>query len=159
MANYTIKKGWHMSLPLWPRLWPFSKKSISGFVGFNEECFTAIEDIPGWNKLTGISSWRIHKDSARFVWRAKGNSIRIAGYVYSNGVRTEKEITSIYPGDHDFIISLEHNYGSWWFTVNGKKVWIPARKPRGQWFKCFFYFGGRSTAPHTIKIDIDLIKE
>jgi len=158
MTVFKIKKGSHYATPLWARLCPFSSKYLVGYVTFGESCFTAVEEIPGWNKLTGVSSYRIHNNSARFVWRAMDDgTINVAGYVYTNGARFIQELITVTPKDPLIIVTLEYKHGNWVFKADSKSVVIPARKPRGQWFKCFPFFGGQSTAPHDINIKIELV--
>ncbi len=158
--RYKIKKGKHCSSPWWARWW-FQPHHAKGFINFSESCYTAVEEIPGWNKLCGVQSWRIHNHSARLGWRAtEDGQIKIAGYVYTNGARFSREITTISRDESqsgNIIFNIYWTHGAWVFSVNGRSVTIAAQKPRGQWFKSVPYFGGKSTAPCDLEIGVDLM--
>lgn len=151
--KYTIKKGRHYASPLWARLWPFTPKIEVGLFEFEEGSELAVEDIPGWNKLTGFSSWRIHKNSGRLVWRANGSRISIAAYVYDNGKRIIEELKMIEPGEI-YTYSIKNTGSVWWFEIDGIH-WPILGRCDGMAFKCHPYFGGESTAPMDIHINID----
>jgi len=151
--KYTIRKGHHYCFTI-NRLWPFTKTKLKGNVIFDHNCLVK-GDKPGHNKLTGITSFKIHKNSGRLVWESNGKSIDLYGYVYDNGSRTEIYITSLLLNTW-FGYSIEHRGGNWYFTVNGKTVVIHGNI--GFWkFKCFPYFGGVSTAPKTMTIKLKML--
>ncbi|MGE4589834.1 MAG: hypothetical protein AB7E34_09710 [Acidaminococcaceae bacterium] len=152
--NYTIKKGKHFSQFTWNRLWPFVPKVIRGNIKFGDECGTAYVQQPGWNKVTGISSLQVHRNSVRIVWQPAGyQMVRVAFYAYINGKRHIIELGTLSTNyqwpykiemrDMNYTVTL----GFYRATLFGKKVW-----PR---FRCFPYFGGRSTAPADINITIN----
>lgn len=147
--KYIIKKGQHYANFTLNRLFPFASKKQSGSFMFDDNCLEK-ETIPGWNKLCGISSLRIHQNSGRLVWRSDGNMITIAGYVYSNGERSELEIIKV-PVCSWIKYKIENKRGFWHFTVNGVTVLLGG-SVKGLKFKCYPYFGGRSTAPKTMEI-------
>jgi len=150
-VKYNIKRGKHFANFTLNRLFPFTGKSLKGNVRFSYNCLSP-EVIPGWNKLTGISSLKIHNNSGRLVWRAQKGKIMIAGYVYKDGRRNEMLITSLLP-DIFYPYSVEYKKGVWVFSINGTTVMMPGAL--GFWkFKCFPYFGGKSTAPEDLVIHI-----
>jgi hypothetical protein len=149
--KYTIKKGRHYATFTINRLFPFSSRSKEGSIKFSKECLEE-GDISGWNKLTGIASAEIHKNSGRLVWRSNGNSIMISGYVYMNGVRREMLITSI-DVDKWYDFSIEYSNKVWRFSVNGRQILMSGYLPSNVLnFKCFPYFGGQSVAPQTMYV-------
>jgi len=154
---YLIKKGRHFARLNLSRLWPFSAHCIQGTVRFDESCWHSRDEIglTGWNKLTGISSLLIHRNSGRLVWqpdfRHKGRII-IAAYVYDKGVRISEPFATCMAGETtDFSILATGNIYSFWFGDNIRG--IEGKTPILA-FKAFPYFGGRSTAPHTMTIDV-----
>jgi len=149
--KYKIKKGKHFAQFTINRLFPFTCSKISGSVMFDSNCLVK-ESIPGWNKLTGISGTKIHKDSGRLVWRSKGNQISIAGYVYNNGERKEIEITTI-PVNMWFSYKIEHYKDVWRLSVGGKVVIMSGNLGFFK-FRCYPYFGGQSTAPVDMVIEL-----
>lgn len=149
--KYKIKRGNHFANFTWNRLFPFVPNKISGVVHFSYSSLIK-ELIPGWNKLTGISSFKIHENSARLVWRSDGGKINIAGYVYYNGVRNEMLITSLQPGIY-YKYSIEYKYRSWIITINNKTIIMPGKIGFCK-FRCYPFFGGRSTAPEDIYIEL-----
>ncbi len=149
--KYKIKKGSHFANFTWNRLFPFVSNKISGIVHFSDSCLVK-EEVAGWNKLTGISSIKIHENSARLVWRSDGNKIKISGYVYYNGVRNEMFITSLKTENY-YKYSIEYKYRSWIITINNKSIIMAGNM--GFWkFRCFCYFGGRSVAPEDMYIEL-----
>jgi len=146
--KYTIKKGRHFANFTINRLFPFSSKIDKGTVKFSKECL-AIAPISGHNKLTGIAGFDNHKNSGRLVWQSDGNMIKIWGYVYKDGVRSEKYITSLeVEKEYEYEINF---LGKWFFEINNKVISLDGKI--GFWkFKQYVYFGGLSPAPLTMTI-------
>lgn len=149
--KYTIKRNHHFANFTINRLFPFVGKKIKGRVLFDGACLTEGE-IAGWNKLTGITSSKIHENSGRLVWRSDGQKINIAAYVYENGVRNEKIIISTHPNIWT-PFEIKYSNGYWVMSVLYKEVVLSGKM--GFWkFRCYPYFGGQSTAPVTMQIEI-----
>ena len=147
--RYIIKKGKHFANFTWNRLFPFTGKKVSGSFIFSEECLVQGEKS-GWNKLTGISSINNHKNSGRLVWMSNGAKIRIAGYVYNDGVRSEREIIKV-DTDRVYSYSVRYSNGYWIFTVDHKEITMSGKL--GWWkFRQYPFFGGVSVAPVTMKL-------
>jgi len=147
--KYTIKKGRHFATLTWNRLFPFSSKIDKGTVKFSKECL-AIAPISGHNKLTGIAGLDNHKNSGRLVWQSDGNMIKIWGYVYKDGVRTEKYITSL-EVEKEYEYEIRIRKYIWHFLIDNKLVSLKGKI--GFWkFKQYPYFGGLSPAPLTMSI-------
>lgn len=151
--NYVIKKGNHRSNYTLDRLQPFCDSNETGTFRFDTACLMK-EEIPGWNKLTGISNILIHRNSARLVWRSNGTRINIAGYVYKDGVRKEKEICMVRTNE-DIEYSIDYNTytKTVQFQVNEQTIIMDANLD-GLKFKCYPFFGGQSTAGTRMKINI-----
>lgn len=114
-----------------------------------------------WNKLMGISTALIHKNSIRLGWRwnPTKNKVDLGYYGYIKGNRTMPEITSVDLNQWvDVRITMTKDGES--VTVNGIKHEV--KSPLG--FSTFFptptwilktaYFGGDEMAPHEFKIQI-----
>ena len=150
--KYTIKSGKHYANFTLDRLFPFCGKKLSGRVKLSLNCLHEGE-ISGWNKLTGISEIDNHNNSGRLVWMSNGSKIRIAGYVYKNGQRKEKEFALIDVEKwYDFKVEFKDMY--WRFSIDDNVIFLPGEL-KGWKFKQFPYFGGRSTAPFTMNIWIE----
>lgn len=149
--KYTIKQGNHFADFTINRLFPFCCNKRSGTVKFSSSCLIQ-GDIPGWNKLTGISSTKIHDNSGRLVWRSDGSRIMIAGYVYNNGIRSEMLITSLQVGLwYDWKVRYQNDY--YFFSIAGIEISMQGSLS-GLKFKCYPYFGGQSTAPVDMIINV-----
>ena len=149
--KYIIKKNRHYSSFNIGRLFPFTGNRIAGTFNFSEECLVQGE-VSGHNKLTGISSFRIHNNSGRIVWQSDGINIKVWGYVYKDGVRKEQYITSVNVNTlNRYVVSYRN--GAWLFSVNDKTVVLSGKL--GLWkTRAYFYFGGQSTAPITMSVNI-----
>ena len=92
MTAFSVKKGKHR---FQPRFLEPCSKSLGFTAMFHDNCLYDLnsEDQADINKLFGITSLFIHKNSARFGWRAEGDKIRIFAYYYRNGIRGWKEKT------------------------------------------------------------------
>jgi hypothetical protein len=114
------------------------------------------------NKLYGFSDCGTlhHKNSARFGWNWQNNALRIYAYVYSDGARISKEITSVALGREN-TFKIEKKAGQYIFTVNNlHSTRIQAGcNTRVEGYRLYPYFGGDEKAPHRITIrilDLDL---
>lgn len=154
---YQIKKGHHFARFNLSRLWPFSAHCIQGTIRFDESCLYNRDEIglTGWNKLTGISSLLIHRNSGRLVWQPDfvyPYRIIIAAYVYNKGVRISEPFASCMTGETTgFSILATGNIYSFGFGDNIRG--IEGKTPLLA-FKAFPYFGGHSTAPHDMTITV-----
>jgi hypothetical protein len=149
--KYIIKKGKHYASFTWNRLWFISKRKIDKTVIFDKGCLTPATPS-GMNKLDGISSILIHRNSGRLVWIANEDKIDVYGYVYLRGVRKQKFIAKLEVG-REYNYTIEAIQGLWKFSIGAKDLYMDGKLG---WFKfkCFVYFGGKATAPCDIKINI-----
>jgi len=159
--DYIIKKGNHYSN--WFRF-PFFKlgRSIkfqfkidsSAHYHFNDS------DMYDWNKLFGLSnSWNHHDSSARICWRAVDEKqYAICLYTYDNGIRNiSNEIKldyNVYYGAR-IIISTNNFY----LLFKDTSLILPRRSEKLFPIKLVLkpFFGGNKTAPHDIKIKINVL--
>jgi len=109
------------------------------------------------NKLYGFADNNaFHQQySARFGWRWGNNALRLFGYVYNNGVRKYKELTTIDIGK-EHICSILITPASYIFSVNGNIDSLPRLSvtPKAEGYKLYPYFGGEEVAPHKVAIFI-----
>ena len=112
-----------------------------------------VKDGGDINKLYGITSTKIHENSARFGWRyVGGNKFEIFAYYYVRGVRGW-ELLTIVDVDQQVRYSVDvsnHQYtfganGEWYHVYDTKNI-LAAR--------AFPYFGGNNPAPHTMYFKI-----
>ncbi len=172
--KYKVNKGNHYANLTLDRLQPFTTK-WDGTFNINRNWWYEDDDIAysGWNKLGGVSEFfGIHNRSARLVFQPSDNlgEFTMAGYVYSNGIRTENVIPITIYGDKDYKVSIEYSDDrrSWDFSVKlmdweSVGLTFPSReysfsmsgcKPKGLTRKCYPYFGGKSTAPQDVSAKI-----
>lgn len=106
-----------------------------------------------WNKLYGISSYNIHKNSHRIGFRFNKGYWEFAAYWYVDGVRGYQYLGKCDTGDQPvFTIHLQH--GECYYEMHGQgKFTVPASKP-DKLYRAFPYFGGNLPAPTGITVRI-----
>lgn len=155
--KYTIRKARHYAKFTINRLWPFTSKCVEGKFKFSKQCWYQRKEVEhtGWNKLTGISGLRIHRNSGRLVWQPdfyETGKILIAAYIYDKGVRITDQFVSVNTGEEvDYLIIARK--GLWSFGVGDHTKSFPGRIPFIK-LKTFPYFGERSKAPNTMTIHV-----
>ena len=161
MATYKINKGNHYSsLFTWDRLLPFTGLKAEGTFVLDSSCWHERNDIEytGWNKLCGISQlFGIHQNSGRLVWQPyfeRKNRFRLAGYVYDDGGKWEAQEFMEIEANVEYHWSVEWRDGFYYFKVSGFNKVMFGGKPKCG-VKCYPYFGGRSVAPHNMKIELN----
>lgn len=151
--EYLIKKNRHYYSGL--RLFRFSKKLTEASCTFTSSCLYDESKLSsaGWNKLWGISTPFIHKNSARVGWRCENGDIRVSSYCYVNGERLIKDM-GIVPVDVEVYIEVEITEDGYYVRVDNREHFTPNKNKSKLFFRCFPYFGGKSKAPHDMKIFI-----
>jgi hypothetical protein len=155
-VKYTIKAGEH-----------FSDKNTYAPVTYTELKFVAKFDSTAIylhktssnqadiNKLYGFSdnNAQHHLYSARFGWRWKENAIQIFGYVYNDGIRTEKYLGDVAIGAENNCSILVKG-SEYMFILNGVVATMPRASTTayGSGYKLYPYFGGDEKAPHNVYI-------
>lgn len=113
------------------------------------------------NKLLGFSDNNSdhHQYSARFGWRWSKNALRLFAYVYNEGVRTSKELTTIAIGAN-ITCSIKISGSYYLFTVNGVEEKMPrmASTAKAKGYQLYPYFGGDEAAPHDIAVWIRMVE-
>lgn len=161
---FRIPAGKHRARPFRFGLW-WRRTSLSWVVKFDESCRYDLgnDDQFDTNKLVGIGYlWHHHKDSARFGWRyshEKGK-IEIMAYCYVNGERIIDHLADIFIGEK-YTIKIEIVKTGYWLSVRGpgytsEKIYRYSHNKKLQ-YGLWPYFGGTSTAPHEIKIQIERV--
>lgn len=180
---YKIRKGWHFSTPILPKLM-FYKKRDPQFIQmqfvckFDENCWYPKQNKDSYdlNKLTGFSFGFNHlKNSVRIAWVPsfeEQGSIHLYLYFYENGRRWFKYITTV-KVEEEFVVNINHSKmlhsdqeGVWdvrymaFVVINTnnqnvvmKEVWEPKIKKFGFLLKP--YFGGNNRAPRKMKIMVN----
>lgn len=161
MKKQIILRGFHRPLQLIPACFRNMKIGeafkFSKTIVFTDSCKYDLKSLDqyDWNKLFGISTERIHKDSWRFAWRNhNNNSVEVCAYCYDNGKRRTSSITTLPFGiPHTFTIERDED-GYILFKVNGKYLAeVHDEKKRKFFWGCGLYFGGNRRAPHNIVIE------
>lgn len=139
----TIYKGMHFTLN---RSFPFSKTYSKTFM-LASNCW--YENSTGWNKVGGLTSFRVHRESVRVAWRPASdyNKFHLAFYEYHKG---ERKITGLFTVNafERFDVIIQGGY----ISINGIAKETKAKNLR---FVSEFYFGGKDKAPQKM----NLIKE
>lgn len=164
---YKINKGNHISsLFTKDRLLPFTGLKAEGIFMLHDNCWHERNTIEytGWNKLAGISQlFGIHTNSGRLVWQpdfSKKGRFRMANYVYSDGGKwVEREMIGVEANiKYDWCVEWKQlpneKNGYWMFYIDDYVSTQNGTKPKCG-VKCYPYFGGRSTAPHNMKIELN----
>lgn len=155
-VTYIIRKGQHSSTSTFKSLRTNSVMFEAIFD--NSAIYTSIDpnnqlDI---NKLYGMADCGSthHTNSARFGWRWYDQSLQILAYVYANGVRYSKLMTTVDLNKaYKYELLLSGN--QYIFTVNGVTVSMPRGcSSTGTGYQLYPYFGGDEVAPHDITIKI-----
>lgn len=111
-----------------------------------------------WNKLMGLTTDRIHKNSIRVGWRwnPKTSRVELGFYGYLDGAREMPMLTDVAPGQSiDCELQMKNagltaRCGSFSHTQSGSMgVSFPTT-----WVLHSAYFGGDETAPHDIHVDV-----
>ena len=107
------------------------------------------------NKLYGFSDNNLdhHQFSARFGWRWSNDSLRLFGYIYNNGIRSDAELGTIAIGSENNCM-IKVTATTYVFVLNEKETVMPraSTTAMAEGYKLFPYFGGDEMAPHAISI-------
>jgi hypothetical protein len=118
---------------------------------FEPNCIYS-ENYNHWNKLAG---WEESdgKHSVRIGWRCSEGMLIVGYYIHSYGHIVSGELDTLQPGKaYSGRVAFEEN--GYTVEVNGKRFRMDqAHKPLVCW-KCYPYFGGEPTAPHTMEFRI-----
>ena len=114
-----------------------------------------------WNKLMGITTNRIHRNSIRlgWAWNPTSGQVDLGYYGYTQGTRTMPKLTSVAletwvdveihldnGGERVIAGGIKHEERS----SLGLSGWIPTMT----WVLCTAYFGGDEKAPHDMDVQV-----
>jgi hypothetical protein len=158
VQTYLIEEGSHYCTP--HPISTITGSTLAFEAYFHNDCAYNLEneDQQDLNKLYGFAdnNSAIHNHSARFAWRyiADKNIIEVWAYWYNSGA-----VSYVKMGDVE--LSTWHTYsisasGSLYdFSFDGVHHYAPRSAPaNGIKLKAYPYFGGNTTAPHTMRISI-----
>lgn len=155
--KYTILKGCHYSNFI-PKLGLNKDIDLSYNITFNESCLYKIQEKSCVNKLFGLcyGLFGVHKNSIRFGWASDNNKILIYAYIWWNGKLSKYPLIKVNPNEnHTYKIHIKKNcFCS--FSIDGKEkeVIILSKVNNPFIWTLGFYFGGNSTAPHKMFIEM-----
>lgn len=164
MKTYTIKRGKHSSgLRFRPH---FGRREFSIDVRFGAGTEVSVPgpDWKDWSKLFGLSFFAHQHNSVRICWRANpehSSPIELAPYFYVRGKRiTMDPVMRVDPGELVCINAWEDANGwSFYFAYRGLLVPVFTDiRPRHACLGYYLWpwFGGTSTAPVDMKIEMDI---
>lgn len=149
-----ILKGFHYSTFI-PRLYKYCTKKVVK-VKFDRSCQYDIAEKSCVNKLWGLAvGFGIHKNSYRFGWTSEEDKIVIWTYSYIEGKLHKKKLTEC-EFDKEYICSIDIT-DKVIYNFNG--VIREAKLKKSNWLlELGFYFGGKTRAPHKMKIEFERMK-
>jgi hypothetical protein len=136
--SYLIKKGTHKSSN---KIVCLNEINVS-FTFTEDHKYLHLKETTQINKLIGLSTLKIHENSARFGYRQEGNKFKVYAYYYNEGVNNTFEI---YEAEVNELLILKIKTGStYYFEVNGNVFITSGVKCK---YMCYPYFGGTVKAP------------
>ena len=165
---FKVKSGHHKSdhdFVALPHLGRHVDRALRFRVSFADDAAyttSAPSNQSDWNKLMGLTTDRIHKNSIRIGWRWNPASSRVelGFYGYLNGRRFMQQLTDVprgQPIDCELRMSnqgLTARAGGATHTESGSLgVSLPLT-----WVLHSVYFGGDETAPHDIQVSVQNIQ-
>lgn len=132
---YKIKRGTHKN---WFSIrWPFMFRRFRVDFKLNETMWYPGGGT-GWNKLVGVTSLLIHKNSYRIAWRPAEESgmFKLAIYEYINKERVITPFRGLFKANELVSVMID------------KQMYILTG----------FYFGGQDKAPHDMQVEINFEK-
>lgn len=165
--HFVIKKGKHNGRPQSVVKWKLKRdfsRTLHFQVRFDASVRYATQDPQNqhdWNKIMGVTTYRIHKNSIRLGWRynPKTDRVELGYYGYLGGARTMPMLTSVALGEWADV-SLGMDNDSMFVEVNGVRheetgdLKLPSVLPTSTWILATAYFGGDEKAPQTISVDV-----
>ena len=161
--KFSIIKGSHYSNQVLYKIGNLinADRFLSYIVSFDKNCSYILneEDQEDINKLFGYSlGFNHHKDSARFGWFYKDNTIHLYAYVYDDGVRKSKLIRNL-DLNTEYVLTLVDEGKNWLFSVDDSwstpsEVRIDKKHDFKIGYKLWPYFGGNNPAPHNMSINM-----
>lgn len=162
---FTIKKGQHYNFGLW-HLFPFCfSKNLFFTFKLSKECLFELKEADDYdvNKIFGRSfGLDHHKDSVRIGWIPSTHDGKYSLYLYwyNAGERDMKKICEL-DAEKEYAMRLDFFLDICCYEVFKETDvysihFVLPKRTFGQYL--FPYFGGNKTAPHDMKIKIELNK-
>lgn len=154
-TQYTIRRSNHYCDQT--RLKSISTSQMNFLVKFNESAIYTTQDPINQtdiNKLLGFSEGSDHQlNSARIGWAYHTGALRLFAYVYDNGVRSFREITTV-ALNTQIPCSIKLAGSTYLISANGQSVTMSRglSTPQAIGYQLYPYFGGDETAPQDITI-------
>lgn len=164
---YTIQQGAHYANNRFPK--PTNSRVLRFTACFIKDCWYDTEKHGTHiNKLYGFSTDVLNNSSIRVGWRPakEEGMIELYSYLHYRGkyVRSEHlkdDLIGTVSVNEIVYIGIHSDPGAVQFVVKGttsKKFFYPVSVPCLGWMM-YPYFGGTSTAPQTMYIQIDLLEQ
>jgi hypothetical protein len=166
MTKYTILKGWHNSFFLFRRLlgWYWNRNKFIIFFKLSKECwYPGPDKNHSLNKLTGLSFgiFGIHKNSVRLAWIPKFDQqgkFEIYGYIYDPSIK--KHLSKYFftmDAENIYTCTLHIENDKYIFKINDIIYEMDNITKDSKIQKlCYPYFGGKSKAPQTMRIWVNV---
>jgi hypothetical protein len=172
-ATFTINQGKHESGSILsgPRLFCLSTRvdrTVSFKVLFTSTCEYQTQNAANqgdWNKVMGITTLDIHKNSIRLGWRwlPAERKIELGFYGYAKGQRIMQPLTKVNL-DEWATVELRMHRGGLSAVANGTRhevsqsLGFSSFFPTPTWVLRTAYFGGDETAPHAMTLRVKEIR-
>jgi hypothetical protein len=166
--NFTVKSGHHHSnhdFIAKPHLGHNVNRALSFTATFAGNASYTTQN-PGnqsdWNKLMGLSTDRIHKNSIRigWAWNPSLQRVDLAFYGYLDGRRVSQKLTDVALGQ-PVNCSLQMTNNGLTATADGHSYNLAGSLGASfplTWVLHSVYFGGDETAPHDIQVSVQNIQ-
>src|SRR4051812_2999465 len=165
--DFTIKSGHHKSnhdFIARPHLGKNVDRGLSFTATFSADAAYATQSAANqldWNKLMGLTTDRIHKNSIRIGWRwnPRTQRVELGFYGYLNGARFMQQLADVAPGQSIACELGMTNHGiyaragSASHTESGS---LGASFPL-TWVLHSAYFGGDEKAPHDLHVAVSSV--
>lgn len=162
VREFVIRAGEHYASP---RLMETTKvKKVTFLATFDESARYAFADESQQadiNKLMGFSDCATHhhENSARFGWRWFNEQLEIHAYCYVDSVRVHELVGTVDIGDENRY-EITATSDAYEFFINGEMKATIARTQtceEGLNYMLYPYFGGTVSAPHDVRIKIQML--
>lgn len=164
VREFLIRSGEHYATP---RLMETTEvKRVAFLATFDASARYAFADASQQadiNKLMGFSDCATHhqQNSARFGWRWYNEQLEIHAYCYVDSVRVHELVGTVDIGDENRY-EITATPDAYEFFLNGeKKAVIPRAQTceEGLNYMLYPYFGGTVSAPHDVRIKIEMLDQ
>jgi len=149
-----ILKGFHFSLPFFPKIHFGNIKKLCFIVKFDKSCIYTPDENNHTNKLYGVSFGNHIQNSVRFGWRSDGKKIELMSFIHEDGKFYYQYLASLRV-DKIYELQIIFKDNKSVFSINGIRLGEYVFKKKIFDRMGYFlnpYFGGKPTSPHFMKI-------